>query len=227
MRILAFDTACGALSAALWADDAVRFAVFQRRRRGHAEALMPLLQRVLDAAGTTPAQLDAVAVTLGPGTFTGLRIGLAAARGFRVALGIPVIGLSTLEALAAGAARRWPDRPVLAAIDARRDQVYVQYFRRAGGAFAEAWSAPAAMPAAAAAAMLAPGSVLAGSGAALVAAHCAEAAAGIVAADMEPEAGDLARIAAARGPAWRGALPPAPIYLRPADATPARPRPDR
>ncbi|ANK80415.1 MAG: tRNA N6-adenosine(37)-N6-threonylcarbamoyltransferase complex dimerization subunit TsaB [Rhizobiales bacterium NRL2] len=227
MRILAFDTACGALSAALWAEDSVRFAVFQRRRRGHAEALMPLLERVLDAAGTTPAQLDAVAVTLGPGTFTGLRIGLAAARGFRVALGIPVIGLSTLEALAAGAARRWPDRPVLAAIDARRDQVYVQYFRRAGGPFAEAWTAPAAMPAAAAAAMLSPGTALAGSGAALVAAHCGAAQPGVLAADMEPDARDIARIAASRGPVWRGAPPPAPIYLRQADATPARPRPDR
>lgn len=184
---------------------------------------MPLLERVLAAGGVDAAELDAVAVTVGPGTFTGLRIGLAAARGFRVALGIPVVGFTTLEVLAAAAARRWPDRPVMAALDARRDQVYAQYFRRAGGPFAEAWSGPAAMPAAAAAAMLVPESVVAGSGAALVAAHLGTDLPALADDGMEPDARILAELAAARGLPGRLTPPPKPLYLRAADAVAARP----
>lgn len=223
MNILAFDTACGALSAALWADDGVRAAVFQRRRRGHAEQLMPLLQRVLAMGGVAAADIGAIAVTVGPGTFTGLRIGLAAARGFRVARRVPVAGFTTLEVLAAEAAQRWPDRPVLAALDARRSQVYAQYFRRADGAFADAWSAPAAMPAAAAAAMLVPGSVVVGSGANLIAAEAGEVSGLTVDGTMEPDARRLARIAARRAAPDAKAPPPNPLYLRAADAVAARP----
>jgi tRNA threonylcarbamoyladenosine biosynthesis protein TsaB len=98
MRILAIDTALGACAAAvldsqrgvILADESIAM------MRGHAEALMPLIARVMDAARCEFAELDRVAVTVGPGSFTGLRVGIAAARGIALAAGKPAIGLSTL-----------------------------------------------------------------------------------------------------------------------------------
>ena len=96
--------------------------------RGHAEAVMPLIARVMDAARCEFAELDRIAVTVGPGSFTGLRVGISAARGIALAAGKPAVGLSTLSALR-GAARRGAlrlrDHP---AIDARNEQVYFQVF---------------------------------------------------------------------------------------------------
>ena len=95
--------------------------------RGHAEAVMPLIARVMDAADAEFAELDRIAVTVGPGSFTGLRVGISAARGIALAAGRPAIGLSTLSAL-----RRPPRSPTttpsVAAIDARNEQVYFQVF---------------------------------------------------------------------------------------------------
>ncbi|MBM3518567.1 MAG: tRNA (adenosine(37)-N6)-threonylcarbamoyltransferase complex dimerization subunit type 1 TsaB, partial [Alphaproteobacteria bacterium] len=164
VRILALDTALAACSAAIWC--AGRVAARRRDERGqaHAEALLPMIAGVLKEAGIGYRDLDALAVTIGPGSFTGLRIGLATARGLSLALGKPIIGVGTLEAVAEMAPF---DGSVLAVLDARRGEVYAQIF----GPMHQPLSAPQALTAAAAAAAVAaapPGGVVIGSGAARV-----------------------------------------------------------
>jgi tRNA threonylcarbamoyladenosine biosynthesis protein TsaB len=95
-------------------------------KRGHAEALMPLIARVMKQAGIAFTSLDRVAATTGPGSFTGLRVGLSAARGIALAADKPVVGLTTLTAYAAPVVSQNAGQPVLSAIDARHDQVYFQ-----------------------------------------------------------------------------------------------------
>lgn len=131
MKVLAFDTTLGACSVALWADGAVRAAAFRLQQQGHAEALFPMIESVCADAGTAIATLDALALTVGPGTFTGVRIGLAAARGLRLALRGPVIPIPTLRAIAATAQRGQAPQPVLVVHDARRGEVYLQAFDNA------------------------------------------------------------------------------------------------
>lgn len=220
--LLGLDTTLDALSVAVGDGGCVRHAAWQKRTRGHAEALIPMVEKVLSGSGASMQDLGAIAVTLGPGTFTGVRIGLAAARGFRIARQLPIVGIGTLELLGFQAGLRWPGRPVLVALDARRDQVYAQYFRRADGAWAEAWSAPAAMSAEAAARMLTAGSIVVGSGAHLVAAH-ADSATIHHQGPLRPDAAALVRLAALRPAGSSTAPPPVPLYLRAPDATPAKP----
>jgi tRNA threonylcarbamoyladenosine biosynthesis protein TsaB len=134
MRILAIDTALEACSAAVLdterPSDAVRESL--PMQRGHAEALMPLIARVVAQAGLAFSELDRIAVTTGPGSFTGLRVGIAAARGIALAAGKPAIGLSTLAAFAAPLIAADDSIPVVAAIDARHDHVYLQVFGAGG-----------------------------------------------------------------------------------------------
>src|ERR671919_2242252 len=103
MRVLAIDTALAACSAAVL--DTRHVAVVASETlpmvRGHAEAIMPLIARVMDQAGAEFAGLDRIAVTTGPGSFTGLRVGISAARGIALAAAKPSVGLSTLAAYAA------------------------------------------------------------------------------------------------------------------------------
>lgn len=94
--------------------------------RGHAEALLPMIARVMMAAGTDFAAVDRIAVTVGPGSFTGLRVGISAARGLGLASGKPVIGVTTLAALAAPLAVEEGPHPIISAIDARHGHVYFQ-----------------------------------------------------------------------------------------------------
>src|SRR5688500_40303 len=100
VSILGIETSASVCAAALWRDGAGIAAERAAMARGHAEALMPMIERVMQ--GTEYAALDAVAVTAGPGAFTGLRIGLAAARGLALAARIPAIGVSAFAAVAAG-----------------------------------------------------------------------------------------------------------------------------
>jgi tRNA threonylcarbamoyl adenosine modification protein YeaZ len=100
--------------------------------RGHAEALMPLIAQVMDRAQIDFKDLDRIAVTVGPGSFTGLRVGIAAARGIALASGKPAVGLSTLAAYAAPYIAADKTRPVVAAIDARHDHLYLQVFGSGG-----------------------------------------------------------------------------------------------
>jgi tRNA threonylcarbamoyladenosine biosynthesis protein TsaB len=128
MLILAIDTALDACAAGVL-DTTIGKLIAQEQslmKRGHAEALMPLIARVMQRSGIAFASLDRVAVTRGPGSFTGLRVGLAAARGIALAADKPVVGLTTLTAYAAPIVSRGADQPVISAVDARHGQVYFQ-----------------------------------------------------------------------------------------------------
>jgi tRNA threonylcarbamoyladenosine biosynthesis protein TsaB len=148
MKILGLDTATSGCSAALWDDDgrdddrrdddrrdggAPGGRVIVRRSapmaRGQAEVLAPMAQAVLAEAGVAFAALDRIAVTVGPGAFTGLRIALAAARGFALAHDTPVVGVTSFEAIAHGLpeAER-AGRAVLVAVDSRRAEPFLQLF---------------------------------------------------------------------------------------------------
>lgn len=122
MILLAVDTCLDACSAALVDGETVLAARSEPMSRGHQERLAPMVAEMM--AGRSFAALDRVAATVGPGSFTGLRVGLAFAKGLAQALSIPLVGIGSLPALAAG-------RPgfVCAAVDARRGQVYLQAFR--------------------------------------------------------------------------------------------------
>jgi tRNA threonylcarbamoyladenosine biosynthesis protein TsaB len=128
MLILAIDTALDACAAAVLDTDAGRLIAqeSQAMKRGHAEALMPLIARIIKQSGAGFADLDRIAVTNGPGSFTGLRVGLSAARGIALAANKPVVGLTTLSAYAAPVVSESGERPVISAIDARHDHVYFQ-----------------------------------------------------------------------------------------------------
>jgi tRNA threonylcarbamoyladenosine biosynthesis protein TsaB len=128
MLILAIDTALDACSAGILDTDAGKLIAqeSQAMKRGHAEALMPLIARVIKWTGIAFASLDRIAVTTGPGSFTGLRVGLSAARGIALAADRPVVGLTTLAAYAAPVVTQNVEHPVISAIDARHDHVYFQ-----------------------------------------------------------------------------------------------------
>jgi tRNA threonylcarbamoyladenosine biosynthesis protein TsaB len=128
MLILAIDTALDACSAGVLDSRAGKLIAqeSQPMKRGHAEALMPLIARVMREAAIAFAALDRIAVTTGPGSFTGLRVGLSAARGIALAAGKPVVGVTTLTAYAAPVVSVNAAQPVISAIDARHDHVYVQ-----------------------------------------------------------------------------------------------------
>jgi tRNA threonylcarbamoyladenosine biosynthesis protein TsaB len=128
MLILAIDTALDACAAAVLDTGTSKVIAMesQAMKRGHAEALMPLIARVMKETGIPFAALDRVAVTSCPGSFTGLRVGLSAARGIGLAAGKPVVGLTTLSAYAAPIVSEGAEQPVISAIDARHDHVYLQ-----------------------------------------------------------------------------------------------------
>src|SRR2546423_9697601 len=130
MRVLAIDTALGACAAAVLDSQAGAILASESvgMLRGHAEAIMPMIARVMDAARCEFTDLDRIAVTVGPGSFTGLRVGIAAARGIALASGKPAIGLSTLSAFAAPHVAARSDRTIVAAIDARNEQAYFHVF---------------------------------------------------------------------------------------------------
>jgi tRNA threonylcarbamoyladenosine biosynthesis protein TsaB len=134
MRVLAIDTALEACSVAILDTERTDLRAHESlpMQRGHAEALMPLVARVLDRAQLDFSAIDRVAVTTGPGSFTGLRVGIAAARGIALAAGKPAIGLTTLAAFAAPFIAADDTLPVVVAIDARHDHVYLQVFGPGG-----------------------------------------------------------------------------------------------
>ena len=225
MKVLAFDSSAAACSAAVRDGDGGLLAHrFESLARGHAERLMPMLRAVMAEAGLAFAELDLIAVTTGPGSFTGIRVGLAAARGLALASGLPLLGITAFEAVAAAvppAERR--GELLMVAIDSRRADLFIQSFAADGCAL----SAPAALaPEALADALPAGALVFAGDGAARArdALGALGRAAILAAADGPPDAADIARLALAR---WRpGTLPPPPLplYLRAPDAAMPGPR---
>ena len=130
MRILGFDTATSACSAAVWEDGRIAARRFEPMSRGQSERLMPMVREVLSEAGADFPDLDLLAVTTGPGAFTGLRIGLAAARGMALAGDLACFGVTTLDAVAAGVSETERQKAnMLVVLDSKRAEVYAQAFR--------------------------------------------------------------------------------------------------
>jgi tRNA threonylcarbamoyl adenosine modification protein YeaZ len=128
LRILAIDTALGLCSACVFdtVSDAAISSESVPMDRGHAEALMPLIERVINRVEGGFATLDRVAASIGPGSFTGLRVGLAAGRAIGMATDIPVVGVNTLSAFAAPLLGQSSDKWIASVIDARHSHVYLQ-----------------------------------------------------------------------------------------------------
>ena len=207
MPLLVIDTCLAACQVGVF-DGGRRLAgMSEPMERGHQERLAPMAAETMAAAGLGFEALTKLAVTAGPGSFTGLRVGLAFAKGLQLATGAPLAGVGTLSALAASVAS---DGPVAGVIDARRGQVYAQGFQ-GGGALTE----PACLTLADAAERLrvaAPAPyVLVGSGAEALAALLPGARAAPLAA---PDLDALGRLAEAAAPA----ADVHPIYLRAPDA---------
>jgi tRNA threonylcarbamoyladenosine biosynthesis protein TsaB len=146
MLILAIDTALDACAAGVLDTDSGGLIAGESlaMKRGHAEALMPLVARVMKQSGIPFASLDRIAVTTGPGSFTGLRVGISAARGIALAADKPVVGLTTLAAYAAPVVSQNHEPAVISAIDARHGQVYFQVVRGDGSALIRPRVAPIA-----------------------------------------------------------------------------------
>jgi tRNA threonylcarbamoyladenosine biosynthesis protein TsaB len=218
MRVLAIDTALDACSAAVldMSRGGVTASETLTLNRGHAEALMPLIARVMDRAEIEFAQLDRIAVTTGPGSFTGLRVGISATRGIALAAGKPAIGLSTLAGFAAPLIAEDDSTNVVAVVDARHDHVYLQVFGTAGRTLV----APriATLRDAVRAAVTGPTRVI-GSAASLLAAAWPKGTAPPLLVDTRgaPDITWIARLGAA---AAEGYAPPRPLYLRAPDAQP-------
>jgi tRNA threonylcarbamoyladenosine biosynthesis protein TsaB len=218
MRVLAIDTALDACSAAVLDTKAAAPLAAQSLDidRGHAEALIPLVERVLKAAGATFDSLDRIVTTVGPGSFTGLRVGISAARGFALVARRPAVGVTTLAALAAPHMTESDAVPVITAIDARHGNLYLQMF----GAGGRTLVAPRAcgLRDAIRAVALGPARIV-GSGAAMLAAHWPASVVPplVIDARPAPDVAWVARLGAAADPLQ---AKPRPLYLRPPDAKP-------
>lgn len=219
MLVLAIDTALDACAAGILDTDDGRLIAQETlpMKRGHAEALMPLIARVIESAGIGFTALDRIAATAGPGSFTGLRVGLSAARGIALAADKPVVGVTTLAAFAAPVIGEDRKPPVISAIDARHDQVYFQAMSGDGAPLIQPRVAPVA-EALAASRFGAPH--LVGNAARLLADRWPAHAAPPVAVDQQaaPDIAWVAWLGAAVSP---DAAPPRPYYLRAPDARPA------
>lgn len=218
-RILAIDTATNSCSAAIAVDGDVVASRTEPMVRGHAERLVPMIGEVLTEAAIASRALELIAVTVGPGAFTGLRVGLATARGLALAADLPCMGFTTTETIAAAATEA--GTPLLVALDSKRADLYVQAF--------DAGRTPITEPAAVlpdelggwlSAACVDPQPLrLSGD----AAERAAETLAGAgyacsVSGPAHPDAAVLARLAAGRWRPGDTVAKPAPLYLRPPDA---------
>lgn len=130
MILLGIESATELVGVAVGSADGPQAAVWVSGRRRHGEALAPAVAHVLEQAGVSLGDLSAIAVDLGPGLFTGLRVGVATAKGLAQGLGVGVVGTSSLEVLAAAAFDAGWDGQVAAVVDARRGEVFVARYRR-------------------------------------------------------------------------------------------------
>jgi len=217
MLILALDAALARCSVALVRDGVVLAERQQDTSRGHAALLPPMVQAVLAEAGVAASQLAAVAAVVGPGGFTGIRTALALAKGLALGAGIPVVGVTTGEALAeAVPAEQRAGREVWTAVDTRRGRVVLERFAAAPpiGNLA-ALGGPEAMDEAALPRPSGPVAVAGDAALAVAARLAARGANTLLAGPRMPEAAAVARVAARRLAGALPALPPQPMYVEP------------
>lgn len=214
MKLLAIDCAASLCAACVYDADAgvERGRAVLDLGKGHAEHLMAVIDAALKAGKTGYGDLDAIGVSIGPGSFTGLRVGVSTARGLALALGIPAIGVTTLEGLAAQAASAYPGRELFAVLDAGRGEIHAALY---DDMFVNTYG-PMVMTLADAVSMAEEHTpVLAGTAADVIAAT----AGGDFAIGPRTATADIAvyaRLAAGKGEGER----PKPLYLRGADAKP-------
>jgi tRNA threonylcarbamoyladenosine biosynthesis protein TsaB len=218
MRVLAIDTALDACSVSVFDTGRDRSLAVESQDvgRGHAELLLPLVDRTMKAAGLKFDGIDRIAVTVGPGSFTGLRVGLAAARGLALAATKPVVGVTTLAAFTAPLIAENEAVPVVAAIDAKHGNLYMQMV----GAGGRTLIAPRSVAVREAIRAIALGPVrLVGTAAAMLAAHWPKGAPPPLLVDdrRAPDVNWVARVGAAADPERAKARP---LYLRRPEATP-------
>ena len=225
MKILALDSAIGACSVALWQDGTVVARRFAAMDRGQSEVLIPMAREVLAEAGTDFPSIDMFGVTTGPGAFTGLRIGLAAARGMALASGRPLAGVSTFDAVAHGLpAGEREGRSVLVAVESRREDIFIQWFDSKLITMGEARSVRPED-------LVLPDTpvLVAGDGAARLHSLFGVSPGNegmatnrdvrFASGEGFPDAADVARLVALRGADAAAMAPPQPFYLRPPDVT--------
>jgi tRNA threonylcarbamoyladenosine biosynthesis protein TsaB len=221
---LAIDSAGSACSVVVAVGDTLLCAERIEGNHGQAEALMPMVDAVMGRSGLLPGKLGLIAATVGPGSFTGIRVGLAAARGIALATGAQLVGVSSFEAVAAGLG--WPEcaesRSLLIAIESRREDIYVQLFDRTCIPVGH----PAAVMPAALAQMV---HTAVGAVPLLIAGDAAHRAACVLSDCMDVVARENSAPDAVG--VWRAGLdrwcdgavdPPRPLYLRPPDVTLSR-----
>jgi tRNA threonylcarbamoyl adenosine modification protein YeaZ len=217
MRVLAIDTALEVCAAVVLDTEHGRVAHESLPMvRGHAEALMPLIARVMHQADMRFTALDRVAVTTGPGSFTGLRVGISAARGIALSIGKQAFGLTTLAAFAAPFIAQDDKTAVAVAIDARHEHVYLQVYGPGGRTLV----APRLASIRDALRVCATGAPrITGTAANLIAAAwpAGERAPGTVDERSAPDIGWVARLGSV---AVATGAPPKPLYLRAPDAQP-------
>jgi tRNA threonylcarbamoyladenosine biosynthesis protein TsaB len=199
--LLAFDTATTAATACLWRDGVV-LAEGERRGAHVAQEVLVLCQELVERAGIATSEIDAVVAGVGPGSFTGVRIGLASARGIALALGVPAAGASTLAALRDGAGA-----DAIGCIDARRGEVFAESAELPGAARLPETVAGLGRP----------GQLVVGDGAVRYR-ELFEAAGLVVPDDQDPRHLPAARLLAARAAADELRMPLEPRYLRRPDA---------
>ncbi|MFN0265175.1 tRNA (adenosine(37)-N6)-threonylcarbamoyltransferase complex dimerization subunit type 1 TsaB [Tepidamorphus sp. 3E244] len=206
MRVLSIDTtgpACCAALVEFSTGETVLGSIVEPMQRGHAEALIPMLDRLVPDRAKALGQVDRIAVTIGPGSFTGLRVGISAARGLALALGKPVVGVTVFDCIRASLPA--DAGPLAIALDARRNEIYLQAFDVPG-----LDAGPQVLTVDDAAALLPPDVAIFGTAAPLLGRDP-----GMDVLPCDPLA--LARVGARLDPAI---APPTPLYLRKPDAKP-------
>jgi tRNA threonylcarbamoyladenosine biosynthesis protein TsaB len=212
VNALAFDCAGSGAAVAVIVAGQVAARRIDAAPTGQAERLMLMIETVCAEARMRLSDLDLIAVTVGPGSFTGIRIGLAAARGLALATGVPAIGVTNFAAIAGAVAS--DRRPLAVALDSRRDEVFVQCFRAEGEV-----ENPVMLPPEDAARTLPRGALwLAGDAAGQLAPFLASEAR-IVPGTERPDPGVIGRLAAAGWRPGEHPPPPRPLYLRAPDTT--------
>ena len=209
MLILAIDTAAAACTTTLWNDGDILADVSVRQSRGHGEIIVPQIQDMLARMSLRFQDLDRIAVTRGPGSFTGLRVGLSTARAMGLGLSLPVHGVKTLDALAYDAQMADPKRCHLAALQTKRGDLYTQMFTSDGSDAAAVRSAEATEALA-----LEADAVIIGDAQPFLEEQLANASDLTFGTPEVPSGSAVAALAAAQ----TEAVPPTPLYLRPAEA---------